>query len=101
MGVEKFFSTVNRNFNVIQSIDLVNNETNIDAKYLLFDFNSIIHHTSSKLIEELNKKKLADDKMKDLKIDDIEVMIITQVNNFIISIIPITVICMTSASFYY
>ena len=88
MGVEKFFSTINRNFNVIQSIDLINNDGSvINASYLLFDFNSIIHHTSSKLIEELNQKKLKDDKIGKLKIDDIEIMIIEQVNNFIISIL--------------
>jgi 5'-3' exonuclease len=88
MGVEKFFSTVNRNFNVIKSIDLNDsNDSNIAASYLLFDFNSIIHHTSSKLIEELNQKKLKDDKFKDYKIDDLEIMIIKQVNNFIISIL--------------
>jgi len=85
MGVEKFFSTVNRNFNVIQSIDLTNNKEPIIAFYLLFDFNSIIHHTSSKLIEELNNKKIADN--NNYKIDDIEIMIITQVNKFIISIL--------------
>jgi len=88
MGVEKFFSTVGRNFNVIRSIDLKdNNESNIEASYLLFDFNSIIHHSSSKLIEELNQKKLKDDKMKDFKIDDLEIMIIKHVNDFIINIL--------------
>ena len=90
MGVEKFFSTVNRNFNVIQSMELNNNEdTNIDTSYLLFDFNSIIHHTSSKLIEELNHKKSSKEteSLKNYKIDDIEIMIIQQVNNFVISIL--------------
>ena len=88
MGVEKFFSTVNRNFNVIRSIDLNDtNESNIEASYLLFDFNSIIHHTSSKLIEEMNQKKMKDDKMKNFKIDDLEIMIIKHVNNFIISLL--------------
>ena len=88
MGVEKFFSTVNRNFNVIKSINLEKDKSNIDATYLLFDFNSIIHTTSSKLIEELNKKKLSDNtQFNNLKIDDIEIMIITKVNNFIISIL--------------
>jgi len=86
MGVEKFFSTVNRNFNVIKSVDLNKDKSNIDASYLLFDFNSIIHHTSSKLIEELNKKTI-DSNYDKYKIDDIEIMIITQVNNFIISIL--------------
>lgn len=90
MGVEKFFSTVNRNFNVIQSIDLNNfNESKIIASYLLFDFNSIIHHTSSKLIEELNQKKIDLSHNDNYKIDDLEIMIIKQVNNFIISILQV------------
>ena len=42
MGVEKFFSTINRNFNVMKTIEMGNNETNINASYLMFDFNSDI-----------------------------------------------------------
>ena len=49
MGVEKFFSTVNRNFNVIKSIDLEKDKSNISASYLLFDFNSIINSGSPSL----------------------------------------------------
>ena len=83
MGIEQFFSTVNRNFNVIQSIDLNNsNKTNITTSYLLFDFNSIIHHVSSKLINELNQKNI-----KNSKEINIEIVIIKQVNDFIISIL--------------
>ena len=87
MGVEKFFSTINRNFNIILSIDINKEKIKIDASYLLFDFNSIIHHTSSELIEELNNKKLIDNKMNNYKINEIEILIIIQINNFIISIL--------------
>lgn len=93
MGIEKFFSTVNRTFDIITSLDLNNSdgiETNSclnNNKYLLLDFNSIIHHTSSKLIEELNKTRSKNSEYKDLSIDDIEWMIIKEVNKFIISIL--------------
>ncbi len=93
MGIEKFFSTVNKTFEVISSVELDNNsETNtypepITGKYLLIDFNSIIHHTSSKLIEELNQARCKNKELGPLKLDDIEWMIIRDVNNFIITIL--------------
>ena len=92
MGIEKFFSTVNRTFDIITSIDL-NNSDGTDSgsllnnsKYLLLDFNSIIHHTSSKLIEELNNTR-SKNPDNSLTLEDIEWMIIREVNNFIISIL--------------
>ena len=93
MGIEKFFSTVNRTFDIISTIDLDNSdgsEMNIflnNSKYLLLDFNSIIHHTSSKLIEELNQTRSKNPDYKSLGINDIEWMIIREVNNFLISIL--------------
>lgn len=56
MGIEKFFSTINRTFNIITTIDLniLEDSSNIDTDYLYIDFNSIIHQTSSKLLEKLN-----------------------------------------------
>jgi hypothetical protein len=83
MGVEQFFSTVNRNFNVMENISLDENDsTIIITSYLLFDFNSIIHDISAKLLEELNKNS-----KKDYNNDDIELLIIENVNNFIINIL--------------
>lgn len=94
MGIEKFFSTVNRTFDIITSLDLNNSdgiETNCclknNSKYLLLDFNSIIHHTSSKLIEELNKTRSKISDYKELSITDIEWMIIKEVNKLIIGIL--------------
>jgi 5'-3' exonuclease len=86
MGIEKFFSTINRTFNIITTIDLniLEDSSNIDTDYLYIDFNSIIHQTSSKLLEKLNSPN---DHYKNLKIDDIEMMIIKEINNFIISIL--------------
>ena len=83
MGIEKFFSTVNRNFNVTSSID---SKDLIKAKYLLIDFNSIIHTTSAKLISELNQSR-SDSKYSNLKLEDINYMIIKEVNNFIITML--------------
>ena len=87
MGIEKFFSTVNRNFNVTTSIDLTNTTSQdlIHAKYLLIDFNSIIHNTSSKLISELNQTR-SNSKHSNIRLEDIDIMIIKEVNNFLITI---------------
>lgn len=90
MGIEKFFSTLNKNFNIIDTIDMDNLEEASDpisAKYLFIDFNSIIHQTSSKLISELNSNKNIDSQNKKLKLDDIEIMIIDRVNRFIITLL--------------
>ena len=43
MGIEKFFSTINRTFNIITTIDLN-----------VIEDSSNIHQTSSKLLEKLN-----------------------------------------------
>ncbi len=87
MGIEKFFSTVNRNFNVTTSIDLANTNSQdlIQAKYLLIDFNSIIHNVSSKLISELNQSR--SNSKNSTKLEDIDLMIIKEVNNFIITML--------------
>ena len=93
MGIEKLFSTVNRTFNIITTIDMDNSDGSNsntflnNSKYLLLDFNSIIHHTSSKLIEELNQSRSKNSDYKNLSINDIEWMIIREVNNFMISIL--------------
>ena len=85
MGIEKFFSTVNRKFNVTTSIDLTNTTSQdlIHAKYLLIDFNSIIHNTSSKLISELNQTR-SNSKHSNIRLEDIDIMIIKEVNNSMI-----------------
>ena len=77
MGIERFFSSINRNFNVV---DEVKNQK-IKCKTLLIDFNSIIHTVSSKLIKELNQK--GSTKYADFKIDDIEEIILLEVKNYL------------------
>ena len=55
MGIEKFFSSIEEN-----SITNLDNEftyklkTQLDTKYLLLDFNSIIHTTSFKIMADIN-----------------------------------------------
>ena len=40
MGIEKFFSTINKNFQIVSTIDLENSESDlVISKYLFFDFN--------------------------------------------------------------
>jgi 5'-3' exonuclease len=89
MGIEKFFSTVNRNFKIINTIDLNNTESNdlIQGKFLLIDFNSIIHNSSSKLINELNQSHSTKDSKTEYHLNDIEYLIIKEINNFLISLL--------------
>lgn len=85
MGIEKFFSTINKNFQIVTTIDLENSDSDlVTSKYLFFDFNSIIHNVSSKIIESLNSK--TSDKTN-IKLDDIEYIIIKEVNLFIINVV--------------
>jgi hypothetical protein len=84
MGIEKFFSTINKNFQIVSTINLDNSESDlIKSKYLFLDFNSIIHNVSGKLINELNSKETK----TNIKLDDLEYMIIKEVNLFIIKIL--------------
>ncbi len=85
MGIEKFFSTINKNFQIVSTIDLEKSDSDlVSCKYLFFDFNSIIHNVSSKLIGELNSKSSS---KSNIKLDDIEYMIIKELNLFIIKIL--------------
>jgi 5'-3' exonuclease len=95
MGIERFFTTISKtgalngfSKSFIDSIDMNNidqNENIINGKYLYLDFNSIIHNSSSKLISELNSNQ--NKNYNKLKLDDIELMIIKEVNLFIIRLL--------------
>jgi 5'-3' exonuclease len=91
MGIEKFFSTVNRNFQVVSTIDLENISSKTDlihSKYLFIDFNSIIHNVSSKLIGELNQSHSSSTtKYSHVKLEDLDYLIIQEVNLFIIKLL--------------
>jgi len=81
MGIERFFSSINRNFNVVDEVVKLQK---IKCKTLLIDFNSIIHTISSKLIKELNQK--GSTKYTDYKIEDIEELILLEIKNYLIDL---------------
>ena len=80
MGIEKFFSTLYQNFNIIKNLDLNNNNKYLSGKILLLDFNSIIHNVSSNILTELNNNDI----INNLSINEIEYRIIENINKFII-----------------
>lgn len=79
MGIERFFSAINRNFDVVDEINI---SKRIKCKVFLIDFNSIIHFCSSKLLNEMNKKNLNSD-IKLVNLDEIEEKIILEVKNYL------------------
>jgi 5'-3' exonuclease len=84
MGIERFFSSLNRQFNVVT--DLTAPYTKIDATHFLIDFNSIIHNVSSQMLSELNKfkqKKIENLSFHFTNMDDFEPQIIIQVKEYI------------------
>jgi 5'-3' exonuclease len=69
MGIERFFSAINRNFNVVDDVEEVKG---IECDTLLIDFNSIIHNISSRVTKEMKEG------------DDIEKAIIQEIKNYIL-----------------
>lgn len=82
MGIERFFSAINKNFNVVSIYD---NTIKLSCDVFLIDFNSIIHTISAKLISELNKK--TNNKYNKISIDEIEDVIILEVKNYVDNLI--------------
>jgi 5'-3' exonuclease len=52
MGVERFFSSLRRDYNFIHKVN-----KKINGEHLLIDFNSIVHITSQFLLEQIRKEK--------------------------------------------
>ena len=77
MGIERFFSAINKNFDVVDEIML---GKKIKCNAFLIDFNSIIHYTSSKLLNEMNKKEIETEL---INLDEIEDKIILEVKNYL------------------
>jgi len=78
MGIERFFSSINRNFNVV---DVINNNSKIECETLLLDFNSIIHTVSAKLIKKINEK---DNKnYNNFKIEDLEDILLLEIKEYL------------------
>ena len=51
MGIERFFSAINKNFDIVS---LMSNIKKLKTDVFFIDFNSIIHYVSSKYISEIN-----------------------------------------------
>ena len=85
MGIERFFSSINRNFNVVDNMEKIKN---ITCYAFLIDFNSIIHNISSTLIKKLNSINV-EDKYKNTKLDDIENVIINEIENYLVELIDL------------
>jgi len=84
MGIERFFSSLNRQFDVVT--DLIAPYTKIDATHFLIDFNSIIHNVSSQMLSELNQfqqKKIENLSFPFTNMDDFEPQLIIQVKEYI------------------
>lgn len=78
MGVERFFSSLKRDYNFIQ-----NASKKIECEHVLIDFNSIVHVTSQFLLEHVNK-------IKDIQIEskeEFEIKLIEKVGVYIIDLI--------------
>ena len=75
MGIERFFSAINKNFDVVS---VMSNIKKLKTDIFFIDFNSIIHYVSSKYISELNVKGNVN---KDDTYDDNS--IILQVKNYV------------------
>ena len=52
MGVERFFSSVKKDFNIIQNTNYP--YVKIEGKHLFIDFNSIVHVLSAHMISSIN-----------------------------------------------
>jgi len=53
MGIERFFSAINKNFDIVS---VMSNIKKLKTDVFFIDFNSIIHYVSSKYISEINTK---------------------------------------------
>ena len=53
MGVERFFSSIKKDFDIIKTIE--HPFKKIETKYLFIDFNSIVHVISSHMINIINE----------------------------------------------
>jgi 5'-3' exonuclease len=85
MGVERFFSSLKTEFNVVKNLKYPFEK--IDSKYFFIDFNSIIHVISAQYLSEINTKKVKIDLNTFNKnvIDLIKIYIINLLKNNIYS----------------
>ena len=75
MGIEKFFNTFRIKYNKDNLIyDTKYPYKKIKSKYLFFDFNSIVHNISQKVLEQINLNN-----KKDYKTEELNKLIISHV----------------------
>ena len=87
MGVERFFSSVKKDFDIIKNTTYPYQK--IDGKYLLIDFNSIVHIISGHMISTINnsiKKKIKSPYEFDT-INTFENNMLTNIKNYLIDLI--------------
>ena len=77
MGIERFFSAINKNFKVVDVFH------NIKCDTFLIDFNSIIHNISSQLIKTL----INNDNYSNYKIDDIDEIILIEIKKYLLGLL--------------
>jgi len=70
MGIERFFSSLKRDYNFIKHLD-----KKLESEHLLIDFNSIVHVISQFLLEEKKKDNIT--------VDDFEEELIILVGEYI------------------
>jgi hypothetical protein len=72
MGVERFFSSLKRDYNFIH------NTKKVSCEHFLIDFNSIVHVTSQFLLEKEKKQKVIN-----ITKDEFEIKLIENVGKYI------------------
>ena len=81
MGIERFFSSLNKDFDVVS--DLTKPYDKINCTHFMIDFNSIIHNVSSKMISKKDYKAI--DTFEIELVTNIKLQIIDMLKNNIIS----------------
>ncbi len=81
MGIERFFSSLDKNFNVIT--DLKSPYPKINCSHFFIDFNSIIHNVSSDMISKINLYKQKKIDKIEFDINNFELELINQVEQYI------------------
>ena len=84
MGIERFFSSLNRNFDIIS--DIKKPYSKISCSHFFIDFNSIIHNISSEMITKINlykQKKIETIEYQFESIDSFEDELINQIIKYI------------------
>ena len=88
MGIVQFFSSLDRNFNVVTNLE--EPYQRIDASHFLIDFNSIIHNVSADMLSKINKYKKGEIDVLDFnfnKLEDFEPELINQIKKSIIRLL--------------